>query len=244
MRTQFVLIIVLTSLFSPYIMAQDRVNLKGQVLYRGSNVVNETVINTSTEEATITDEDGRYTIPVAIGDELVFTAVNYQLKIVKITEEILANKRLVVEVTEKVTELDEVVVSPENQEEFLALKNERFKKFEYETDRATEVQNISTLSDNDRIEGQLNFVNIFRALFKAKDKDTGEPINFKLSEVLRQVYDDEFFILDLGLASSQINAFLFYCDDKVPSQSLLKKENEFQLIDFLVTQSKAFKEEE
>ena len=31
-----------------------------------------------------------------------------------------------------------------------------------------------------------------------------------------------------------------YCDDKIPSQTLLRKENEFQLIDFLVTQSKAF----
>ena len=64
-----------------------------------------------------------------------------------------------------------------------------------------------------------------------------------MSDVLRQVYDDEFFVVDLGLDQQKIDAFLIYCDDKIPSQSLLKKENEFQLIDFLVTQSKQFKAE-
>jgi hypothetical protein len=226
-------------------LAQDdsRQWLRGQVLYRDSNVVNENVINTNTQMATITDEDGRFMIQVKEGDQLVFTAVNYQLKILKITDEILAKNRLVVEVTEKVTELDEVVVSPENQERFLEVKNEKFKGFEYEIDRSTEVQNIAGTSQNDRIEGRLNFVNIFKAIFQSKNQDTGETVELKVSDVLRQVYDDEFFVVDLNLPQEKIDAFLIFCDDKIPSQSLLKKENEFQLIDFLVTQSKAFKAE-
>lgn len=217
--------------------------LRGQVLYRDSNVVNENVINTNTQIATITDEDGRFMIQVKEGDQLVFTAVNYQLQIVKITEEILSKNRLVVEVNEKVTELDEVVVTPENQKRFLEVKNEKFKGFEYEIDRSTEVKNIAAAGTNDRIEGRLNFVNIFKAIFQSKNQDTGETVQLKVSDVLRQVYDDEFFVVDLSLPQEKIDAFLIYCDDKIPSQSLLKKENEFQLIDFLVTQSKEFKKE-
>ena len=214
--------------------------LRGQVLYRGSNVVNENVINTNTQMATITDEDGRFMIEVKTGDQLVFTAVNYQLEIITITDAILANKRLVVEVTEKITKLDEVVISPENQKRFLEVKNEKFKGFEYEIDRSTEVENIAGTSQNDRIEGRLNFVNIFKAIFQSRNQDTGQTVELKVSEVLRQVYDDEFFVVDLSLPQQKIDAFLIYCDDKIPSQSLLKKENEFQLIDFLVTQSKKF----
>ena len=214
--------------------------LRGQVLYRGSNVVNENVINTNTQMATITDEDGRFMIEVKTGDQLVFTAVNYQLEIITITDAILANKRLVVEVTEKITKLDEVVISPENQKRFLEVKNEKFKGFEYEIDRSTEVENIAGTSQNDRIEGRLNFVNIFKAIFQSRNQDTGQAFELKVSEVLRQVYDDEFFVVDLSLPQQKIDAFLIYCDDKIPSQSLLKKENEFQLIDFLVTQSKKF----
>lgn len=222
--------------------AQDdgRQLLRGKVLYRGNSVVNENVINSNAETATITDEDGQFLIGVKSGDQLVFTAVNYQLKVITITEEILANKRLVVEVNEKITALDEVVVSPENQKKFLEVKNEDFKEFEYEIDRSTEVQNIALLDQNERIEGRLNFVNIFKAIFKARNKDGETRPPLKMSEVMRQVYDDEFFVVDLKLPQDKIDAFLLYCDDKVQSQSLLKKENEFQLIDFLVTHSKTF----
>ncbi|MEN1784576.1 MAG: carboxypeptidase-like regulatory domain-containing protein, partial [Bacteroidota bacterium] len=223
--------------------ADGRDWLRGQVLYRGNNVVNENVVNSNTQIATITDEDGRFMIRVKSGDQLVFTAVNYELRIIKVTPEILENKRLVVEVSEKVTELDEVVVSPENQERFLQVKNEKFKGFEYETDRSTEVQNIAYESQNERIEGRLDFVNIFKAIFQSRNQETGEGVTLKVSEVLRQVYDDEFFVVDLSLQQEKIDAFLLYCDDRIPSQSLFKKENEFQLIDFLVTQSKNFRAE-
>ena len=127
------------------VSAQDdgRQLLRGQVLYRGSNVVNENVINSTTGMATITNDDGRFAIRVKQGDQLVFTAVNYQLEIIKVTQDIITNKRLVVEVTEKVTELDEVVVSPENQKKFLEVKNEDFKGFEYEIDRSSEVVNVA-----------------------------------------------------------------------------------------------------
>jgi len=147
--------------------AQDdgREVLRGKVLYRGNSVVNENVINSNAETATITNEDGQFLIRAKDGDQLVFTAVNYQLKVVTITEEILANKRLVVEVNEKITALDEVVVSPENQKKFLEVKNEDFKEFEYEIDRSTEVKNVALLNQNDRIEGRLNFVNIFKAIW-------------------------------------------------------------------------------
>ena len=214
--------------------------LRGKVLYRGNSVVNENVINSNAETATITDEDGQFLIAVKTGDQLVFTAVNYQLKVITITDEILANKRLVVEVNEKITALDEVVVSPENQKKFLEVKNEDFKEFEYEIDRSTEVQNVALLNQNERIQDRLNFVNIFKAIFKAKNKDGETRAPLKMSEVMRQVYDDEFFVVDLKLPQDKIDAFLLYCDDKVQSQSLLKKENEFQLIDFLVTHSKTF----
>jgi len=87
------------------VQAQEEVRniLRGQVLYQNVNVPNETVINITTEDATITDDNGRFAIAVKVGDELAFTAVNYQLEVVKVTETLLKKGRLVVEVNEKVT---------------------------------------------------------------------------------------------------------------------------------------------
>lgn len=211
-------------------------------MYRNTSVPNENVINSTSGEATITNDNGEFIIAVKAEDQVVFTAVNYQLMVVKITPEILQNNRLVVEVTEKVTELDEVVVTPENQEGFLRVKNEDFKEFNYEIDRGTEVVNVAESQTVRGMQHGLNIKNIFKALFKSREVDGEEREPLKVSEVLRHVYDDEFFVVDLKLPQDKIDAFLIYCDDKIPSQTLLKKENEFQLIDFLVTQSKEYLE--
>jgi len=220
----------------------DRQILRGKVLYRNVSVPNQNVINTTSGDATISNEEGEFALPVREGDQVVFTAINYQMMVVKISPEILANNRLVVEVKEKVTELDEVVVSPEDQEGFLRVTNEDFKEFDYETDRGSEVVNVAESQIVRGMEHGINFVNIFKALFKKSEGEGVERPPLKVSEVLRQVYDDEFFVVDLKLPQDKIDAFLIYCDDKLPSQTLLRKENEFQLIDFLVTQSKAYLE--
>ncbi len=236
------ILLLVFSLFAFLVNAQDdsRSLLRGKVLYRDVNVANENVINTTSENATITNENGEYIIPVKLGDELVFTAINYQIKVVKITEEILQNNRLVVEVTEKVTELDEVVVTPEDQKRFLELKNEEFKKVEYEIDRGSKVENIALSQSERGLQDGINFVNIFKAIAKSVKKEKGEESNLVVSKVLRQVYDDRFFVHDLKIPQDKIDAFLFYCDTKIPAKTMLKKENEFQLIDSLVNLSKSF----
>src|SRR5690606_30346945 len=151
MRDKILFLFLLIVEIECYSQDADREYLSCEVLYRNVFVPNQNVINVQTETATITNEKGEFGILVKVGDELVFTAVNYQMMVVRITPEILDNKRLVVEVNEKVTELDEVVVTPENQEKFLQVTNRELllKEYEYETDRSTQVENIS-LSQTDR----------------------------------------------------------------------------------------------
>lgn len=222
----------------------SRTLLRGKVLYRNSNVPNQNVINSTAERATITNDNGEFAIWVKEKDQLVFTSINYEIEVVEITAAIIANNRLVIEVTEKVTALDEVVVSPENQEEFLELKNEEFKGFEYETDQTSEIENIALDPTVRGMKDGVNFVNIFKALYNVvAGSPTAEKPALLVSDVLRQVYDDEFFLVDLKLTKEQIDPFLYYCDEKLPAPTLLRKDNEFELIDFLVSQSESFKEE-
>lgn len=240
---KFKIIISIFSLFCiSAIIAQDdeRRLLMGKVIYKNYGVPNEYVINSTTEKATVTNNEGEFSIAVKVGDELVFTAVNYQYKLVKISPEILEKNRLTVTVNEKVTQLDEVVINPDDPERFLKVKNEEFKGFEYEIDRESEVDNVA-MSDLDRgMQDGVNFVNIFRAIFKSKEIAPEEGPKLKVSQVLRQIYDDQFFVADLNIPQDKIDAFLFYCDAQMPATTLLKKENEFQLIDSLVNHSKTF----
>lgn len=243
-KSTLILLFVIAAFTQAYAQVEERSLLRGKVMYRNSNVQNENVINVTTEMGVITNTDGEFAINVKEGDELVFTALNYQIKRVRITKEILENNRLVVEVNEKVTELDEVVVTPENQEAFIKVKNEEFKEYHYELDETSKVQNIALSQTERGMQNGVNFVNIFKAIYngiKGEDGETVETKQLKVSDVLRHVYDDKFFVQDLQLPQDQIDAFLYYCDSRLPAQSLLKKTNEFELIDFLVNQSKEFR---
>ena len=86
-------------------------------------------------------------------------------------------------------------------------------------------------------------MNIYKLISKSLNKNTNEKrssLNYNPSDLIREVYDDVFFITNLEIKKDKINEFLIYCDENFPSKILLKKEKEFELIDFLVKQSKKF----
>lgn len=63
-----IVLVAFALLMSGWSFAQeDRQLLRGKVLYRSSNVPNEHVVNTTSGEATITDDDGEFIIPVKEG---------------------------------------------------------------------------------------------------------------------------------------------------------------------------------
>ncbi|TRZ41412.1 carboxypeptidase-like regulatory domain-containing protein [Robertkochia solimangrovi] len=234
-------IVLLFTVSLTFSQSDERGLILGKVIYMNTNVPNEHVINVTSEESTITDENGEFQIEVKEGDVLAFTALNYQLKTVTITAAMIEKNRLLIEVDEKVTELDEVVVTSANPEKFLELKGEEFKQIDYEKDASTRLKNYSLSTSERGMENGLNFVNIFKAIFNSKNKQADTVENqIKVSEVLRQVYDDEFFVVDLKIPQDRINEFLLYVDQHTPPRSLLSKNNEFELIDYLVNQSRDF----
>lgn len=236
---QNIVVVLLMFLGIGFLNAQDgRDLIRGKVLYKGINVPDHNVINSTTQEATITNNYGEFALLVKEGDELVFTAVNYQLKLILVTKEDLANNRINVEVDEKVTKLDEVTVGPENQKEFLRIQNERLKDFDYEVDRGTAVRNIADRQVG--IQGGVDFARIFKSLVKPKPRVEGERVVIKPSEIIPNLFSAQFFLEDLHLKEDEVIPFLYYVDQILTSKTLLKKENEFELIEFLVSHSMTF----
>ena len=214
--------------------------LRGKVLYQDNNVVAANVLNTTSENATITDENGNFAIEVKLNDELIFSSVQYEIRAIVITKEILQRNRLVVDVREKITQLDEVVISPNRPEAFLNVKEEEFKQFDYTADKSTRVEN-ELLRQNQLYNG-VDFVNIFKLLYKTLRPEQSEEQKFSFapSEVIRQIYPEVFFTSQLNIDPDEIDLFLQYCDDRIDTKDLLKRENEFQLMDFLIKQSEKF----
>ena len=239
-------LVIFLFFLSNFVFSQndDRTWIRGKVLYKNSNVISANVVNNTSGDATITDQDGEFEMKVKLNDRIVFSSVQYQIRSVVINKDILQKSRLVIDVNEKVTVLDEVVVGPENTEKFLDLKEEEFKKFDYLSDKSTrlkdEILKAGTFNNG------LNFINLYKAIAKNSNKNNVDnknmsSLNFKPSDLIREVYDDGFFINTLGIDKKNVAEFLLFCDDKFPNKVLFKKSNEFQLLDFLIKQSDKFK---
>jgi len=68
-----------------------------------------------------------------------------------------------------------------------------------------------------------------------------EEIKLTPSKALPLVFDENFFTSDLGLKNFEIITFLELMDKKQAIKSLLKKNKEFELIEYLFNESKKFK---
>jgi len=220
---------------------QDRELIQGKVIYRNINVVAANVINNTSQNTTITDDLGEFQIYAREGDEIIFSSVQYIIRTVRITNEIIKNKRLTVQINERIRELDEVVITPDNTEKFLDLKEEEFKGFDYIADKSTRVQN--NLTETRQLKNGVDFVNIFKLLKTIIDsKSEEEKESLLASEVIPYLFEDDFFTESLLLASSQIVDFLIYIDSRPNSVDILLEKNQFLLIDFLLNESIRYKE--
>ena len=231
---------VLLFLLPILVMGQDRKPIKGHLIYRNRNVIAANVVNNTAQLNTITDGEGGFEIPVALGDEVVFSSVQYLIRTVEITPEILKKNRLIITVNEKINALEEVVVTPDNVEKFLDLKEEEFEGYDYNRDKSTKLEN--TIVTQGQLRNGLNIINIAKLIAKAvSNKTQEEKQKIKPSEILTYVFSDEFFNKDLSLKNDEVTGFLEYIDENLPSQKLLKTGQQFQLIDYLISESQNYR---
>ena len=199
------------------------------------------VINNTSQTSTITNDQGEFEIFAKEGDEIIFSSVQYIIRTVRVNDEILKNKRLIVQINQRVRELDEVVITPDDTDKFLDLKEEQFKGFDYIADKSTKIENI--LTDNRQVVNGLNFVNIFKLLSSLVDsKSEEEKLSILPSEALPLILEENFFTDILKLEFFEVNDFLLQLDLDPEIKQLIIKKNQFLLIDYLLNKSDTYKE--
>jgi hypothetical protein len=157
-------------------LAQDaeRKILRGSVIYRNVNAVGVNIVNNTTSKGTTTNQKGEFEIRVKKDDILIFSSVQYTIREIVITDKIITNNRLVVEVKEKVEALDEVVISPENKEKFLDFQEKeivKYQDYQFADDRYSEVKNEALGQTNFQGANILGLVAMLaKAIIKKKKK--------------------------------------------------------------------------
>jgi len=225
----------------------------------GDDVEGVVVYNLTTKKGTITDQGGDFRISVGVNDKIEVIAMQYQKFVVMVNKGVLDNRRLNIFLNESVNLLEEVIVTPYDLlgnvsidvkkinisesgiEEVATLTSERINDTDYEwtADELSELENKVFLED--RMIYGLNFVNLFKVVFQDEERAENKE-STDIDDKVRKMYNDEFFKTNLALEMDQINDFIFFAEDNGLNTSYLEDGNELNLIEFLVSQSKVYKE--
>ena len=214
------------------------------------------IVNTTAMRATISNASGIFQIRAAEGDTLNFSSLQFQDFSVVIDDGVINTRELNVFVSEAVTELPEVVVTPYDLSgnvrvdvqiiptSDLDLPNKSAAEidpyeWEFPPDSLVSPPNVAIRSS--MMVNGANFANIFRNILKSR-----EVINIEESEELEDeillLYDDDFFNENLNIKKENIKEFIYFAEDNGLTKAMLKPKNEMELIEFLVTQSQRYKE--
>lgn len=235
----------------------DRIEVLGKIIVDSPDVEGVTVFNTSSNRGTITDQEGKFTIRVALNDRLHISALQFKNFEVVITQDIIDSKALTVVLVEEVNKLPEVIVLPYGLTGNLTVDAIRAKtvnpnldalyfgldnldKIDFTDDYLTGVRN--TAMADDRLYYTADAVKIIglliKPLFKSK-KDKQDP-GLANDGQLTEKYSPEYLMDKLNIPKNRITEFIFFVEDSGLDKSLLDDGKELQFLDFIIKKSKEF----
>lgn len=99
-------------LFIQFVTAQTGEKLLvGKIVADSAAVEKVTILNDNTNKTAVSDKDGIFKIPVNVGDALVISALNLEIRRRKITEDDLKQDVLLIRMSTKMTHLEQVDVN-------------------------------------------------------------------------------------------------------------------------------------
>lgn len=112
MKTNSIFLLLLLS-FSGFIYGQTEKEtlLIGKITVDSLKVEGVNVLNTRSEKTAVTNELGIFSLKVNVGDALVFSAINLEIKRKVIEEDDLKSGRLLIKMSVKMNAIEEVVVN-------------------------------------------------------------------------------------------------------------------------------------
>ncbi|WP_424495042.1 hypothetical protein [Salinimicrobium sp. GXAS 041] len=237
-----------------------RIEIQGEIMVPpGFEAEGITIYNENANRGAVSGEKGAFNLPVKEGDSLRFSAVHFQQLLVVVSRKIVESGNLVVEISEEINELPEIVIRPHN---LSGVITEDLKKIEVEEIQSSQfvyknVKDLHFAPDSQTVPKNaalgetgamapasldiLAILGLVRHLFPKKTKKEEVKISYDfLDRELRRRYPDEFFKSTLELKSEEINDFIFFAEENGLNAQLMQKEKEMDLLQFLIEQSKVY----
>ena len=222
----------------------NRKSLHGQFVNELALVDNGYVFNLNSKTRTFISNQGFFDILAKAKDTLLVSSPSFKSKKIVLHEKDFLKPLFVVALETQTTLLKEVIVRGKTDLKPAIGSTQKIVDMQFTDDAKSSPVNRTMPSDG-TIENGMDFVRIFKMVSKVFKKDSVEQAGLNeqvdFSDVVSKGLDRYFFTNTLNLKSEEISLFLDYCESDPKSKSLLKQEDEFLLIDFLISKNEEFK---
>ncbi len=267
MKLNLLFLLCLSLTFVSIAQDQNRIEITGKIVVNSEDLENVTIYNASSNRGTLTDENGKFKIKVALFDVLEVHALQFQDFTVNVDQNIIDSKKATILMVEKVNKLDEILILPYDLTGDLSIDMESVRTFnpdldaiyfgiadstafEFSDDYKSEIVNIAA-QDPNNIQYQLDGAALIQYLLKPLFKTKQEKIQMRLNEQkdistsgLRDYYSNYYIIENFNIPEDDIGEFVTYVESHGLDYSLLKKGKELVFLEFLTEKSHEFLKEQ
>ena len=219
------------------------------------------VRNINSQKATITSENGGFSIQVRENDTLLFLAVQFKNKIVPLTPEVFKTNFITVPLDEFVNELDEVVVSPYNlsgdiDKDLQNLKLEKDVSAEAlglpNADVRIATQSERKLYDADHgkffyyyvVGAAININKILNRISgRTKMLKKRVEIDKKYAQTQRveDAFVDSLFVDSLKIPGEKFSDFMYFCEVDENFDAIVQTDDQLKIWEFLINKSEVYR---
>lgn len=241
MKRKLLLLLLLSLSF--FCFSQTEKLISGKVSCQGDFIKGVDVINFNSKKNTTTTEFGDFFLIAKANDVLVFISEAYLDKQIIVTQNEIDKNNLVISLIKKPIELKEVEITKTMSLKVDANYND-FNSIKLEKQQARPTN--GSVYTGEIVNG-MDFVEIGKMigrLFKSKapkskPKKKQEKIEFK--DYAKSNFNESFFSKTLALTPDEIHRFLEYCEADPNSKTIIEKNDELSILEFLLTKKEAFK---
>jgi hypothetical protein len=204
--------------------------IHGKITVESHAIAGVTIINLVNEKSTISDSNGEFFILAKADDLLVFTSINLEYHR-KIIEEIdLKQDVILIKMTAKITQLDEVIVNkhPEINAVSLGISPKGIKKY------TPAERKLATASSSKLNPGGLDpLINAISGRTAMLKKEVEVEKKEHLLVLFDAIFDENYFTKTLKIPLDYIKGFQYYCIEDSNFAEVLPSKNKTK-IEFLI----------
>lgn len=227
-------LIAILCIQTAYCQNESEKLVRGKIILESGIAEGINIINATSEKSTISDSNGVFEIFVKTSDVLIFSSVNLEYLAKKIENEDLNSALLIVKMTPKTTELEEVIITkyPEINAISLGISPKGIKKY-----TPAERRIYTAVSSNG--DALLNLISGRTAMLK---KELVVEKKERLLEYLTELFKIDFYTTTLKIPTEYVKGFQYYCVEDDNFRTILKSKNKIKIEYALIEYAKKYNE--